>query len=188
MSDVLAPPPPTIAASNHCGECGQHLHPHRWWHERAFVVALTLCAFVTFVPGILLPIMSIEKMGHRSTNSIYLGVKSLLSHKSYVVGSLILLFSVALPLFKMGSLILICTPFFRGAHDRLHRVLGHLGRWGMLDVGLVAIMVAWIKLGDLVTVRQEVGLYLFAASVAFSILAGQCARTHSHSPEPSSPS
>ena len=52
-----------------------------------------------------------------------------------------------------------------------YRLVEFLGRWGMLDVVLIAVLVAAVKLGDLVEVRPGPGLAVFASVVVLSLLA-----------------
>jgi paraquat-inducible protein A len=54
---------------------------------------------------------------------------------------------------------------------RTWRAVELVGRWGMLDVLLAAVLVAILKLGDLVTVEVGPGLFAFTACVGLSLLA-----------------
>lgn len=60
------------------------------------------------------------------------------------------------------------TPALR---RKLHQAVEFLGRWGMLDVMLVAVLVAAVKLGDLMSVSPGAGVFLYAAMVVLSLLA-----------------
>ena len=53
----------------------------------------------------------------------------------------------------------------------IHRVVEQLGRWGMIDILLVAVMVSALKLGDLVQVSPGPAALLFTAMVILSSLA-----------------
>jgi len=53
----------------------------------------------------------------------------------------------------------------------IYRLIDVIGPWAMLDVFLLAILVALVKLGELATVLPGRGLFAFAAMVVLTILA-----------------
>ena len=55
-------------------------------------------AFLLFWPAILLPILEVERLGHRNTSSLLMGTLDLLAHGEWFVGSVVLLFSIVFPL------------------------------------------------------------------------------------------
>ena len=77
---------------------------------------------------------------------------------------------------------MLCSGRFSLRHH--HRALTyHLiewtGRWGMLDVLLVAVLVALVKLGDLMQISAGPGATAFATVVILSLLASACFDPHS---------
>src|SRR6185503_19432694 len=83
--------------------------------------------------------------------------------------------SIVVPLTKLGGLLaLSATPSsWRARHRALTwRLIDAAGRWGMIDVMLVAGVVAAVKLGDLVSVDAGPGIVVYAAMVLLSLLAG----------------
>ena len=56
----------------------------------------------------------------------------------------------------------------------MYHLVELLGRWGMLDVLLVAVMIAYVKLGDLITIQPGPGLQAFIIMVLLSLLASLC--------------
>jgi uncharacterized paraquat-inducible protein A len=164
----------SAALHPYCLRCENSLAPH-WWHNRQAAAALALSALILYVPAILLPLMRLETLGHSTEASIVEGVSSLLAARHYFVGIVVLLFSLVLPPLKLLALLLLSGGWLRGARQaRLHHWVELLGRWGMLDVLVVAILVAFVKLGDLVQIQPGVGLGLFATCVLFSLLSGLC--------------
>ena len=82
--------------------------------------------------------------------------------------------SILFPLFKLAGLLVLSAehlPIGERARNRTWRVLELTGRWGMLDVLLVAALVAAVKLGDLVRIDSGPGLYAFAGTVVLSLIA-----------------
>jgi paraquat-inducible protein A len=162
------------ASHPYCVRCQSSLAPH-WWHNRRAAAALAVSALILYIPAILLPLMRLELFGHSTESSILHGVSSLLAARHYFVGGVVLLFSLVLPPLKLLALLLLSGGWLRGAHQaRLHHWVELVGRWGMLDVLVVAVLVAFVKLGDLVRIQPGVGLGLFLACVLTSLLSSVC--------------
>jgi len=102
--------------------------------------------------------------------SILEGVSELYGDGSYVLASLIFVFSVLFPIVKLSLLVVIWLKSFT---MRRRRVVLHwlaaLGKWSMLDVFLAAVMILVIQARGLVRVQPLLGIYLFAAAILASI-------------------
>ena len=141
--------------------------------------------------------MRLERFGHVSDASIWTGSVGLLSEGELFVGGVVLVCSVLLPLGKLGSLLLITSRGVRGSHAfrvagapsgsahkrartwaRTWRVVELTGRWGMLDVLLISVVVAWIKIGDLVEVTPGPAALAFTACVLLSLVASAAFDPH----------
>jgi len=140
-----------------------------------------LAALVLYPLAILLPVLRIERFGHSRSASIWEGSVGLLQEGELVVGGVVLVCSVILPLAKLGALLALTgTSWLRRHHAaRTYRLVEWTGRWGMLDVLLVAMLVAWIKVGELVRVEAQPAAALFALCVALSLLASAWFDPHS---------
>ncbi len=86
---------------------------------------------------------------------------------------MVLLCSVVVPVMKLAALLMLSTQRGLGERHRAltYRLVEWTGRWGMLDVLLVAVLVAVLKLGDLMTVSVGPGLLAFTACVTLSLAA-----------------
>jgi paraquat-inducible protein A len=127
-----------------------------------------------YIPALWLPLLRIERLGHAHEDSLLSGVTALWGQGYWLIGTVILLFSVVLPPLKLVALWLLCsTPAVSGHRHRamVYHLVEMLGRWGMLDVMLVAILVAFVKLGDLVSIHAGPGLLAFTLLVLLSLLA-----------------
>jgi paraquat-inducible protein A len=132
------------------------------------------------LPAGSLPLIEIEQFGHSSRSSVLQGVTALLSAGQLVVGIIVLLCSVILPLGKLTALLVLSTGALGHRHRALtYRLVDWTGRWGMLDVLLVAILVAVLKLGDLMAVSVGPGLLAFTACVTLSLFAAASFDPHS---------
>ena len=149
--------------------------------------AIATAALVLYPLAVTLPLIGIEKFGHAQESSVLEGVTTLLGQGHLLVGIIVLVCSVVLPLGKLAALVVLCTGRGLGHRHRAltYRLVEWTGRWGMLDVLLVALLVAVLKLGDLVTVSAGPGLLAFTPCVAMSLLAA--ASFDPHSPWESQP-
>ena len=158
-----------------CASCTAPLEdPRRHPPDWTLTFAAALGAAILFPMAITLPIMDLERFGHHTLASIWSGSFGLLARGEWFVGLVVLLCSVVLPALKLVSLLVITG--FGGRLARHHRVrtwrvLEVAGRWGMMDVLLIAVLVAWLKLGDLVRVTPGPGAIAFTACVLASLVA-----------------
>lgn len=135
--------------------------------------AAAMAAFVLFWPAVLCPILRIEKLGHQQESSILSGTIELLSHGNWLVGGVVLLFSIVFPLTKIVLLLELSLLEFlhRRQKARTLRVMEHVGKWSMMDVMLLAFLVMLVKLGNLVQFEFGPAVIAFVACVAMSMLA-----------------
>lgn len=143
--------------------------------------ALALTGLVIYPLAVTVPVMSITHMGQVYSTGVLDGAITLLAEGELLVGLAVLLASVVLPLIKLMLLLVLdlmptrLRPKHRGFAWLLVEVTG---RWGMLDVLLVAVLVAAMKLGDLVAVEAGPGAGLFTALVVISLLAASLFDPH----------
>jgi hypothetical protein len=126
------------------------------------------------VPALTLPFLRIERLGQSHESNLLGGVRALFEDGNWLVAGIVLLFSVVLPAIKLGTILtLSLSPHWLTERRRglAHRAVEHMGRWGMLDVLLVAVMIAFVKLGMLVTFSAGPGLVVFAGFVLLSLMA-----------------
>lgn len=179
---VLAPGVKSAAESAtltaRCGRCGSRLPQVHGAGSRADdvsrrVAAMAIAALVLFPPAVTLPIMRIEELGHSSEASIWSGSLGLLRSGDWFVGGTVFLCSIVFPLLKIGGLLAITIgrrSLQRRARRWSWRIVDLSGRWGMLDVLLVAVVVAWVKVGDLVEITPGPAAFAFTAVVLLSLL------------------
>jgi paraquat-inducible protein A len=142
-------------------------------HHRSRTLALALAAALLYPAAILLPVLTIEQFGQRHSASIWDGACKLLAQGELLVGGAILGFSIVLPALKLAGLVALSMPrFLKHRHQaRTYHLVELTGRFGMLDVLLVALLVAVLKLGDMVTVLPGPGAATFTITVVLSLLA-----------------
>jgi paraquat-inducible protein A len=131
-----------------------------------------LVAAVLLLAGLAAPIITLKKfILVENTFSVLSGVIELLEKGQFFLFLLIAGFSVMLPILKLSVLYLLVSrreAMQPGIRKLLHWM--HLyGKWSMLDVFVVAVLVVAVKLGVLVDVEMRYGLYAFAASVLLTM-------------------
>jgi paraquat-inducible protein A len=144
-------------------------YPKRARHLRILVVI----AYVLLAIGLVAPIITLEKfVVVENTFSVISGIVQLLKEGQWFLFLVITGFSVVLPVLKLNVLYLLLSVRL-ARKQNLHRYLHwmHLyGKWSMLDVFVVAILVVAVKLGAIANVQMRYGLYAFAGSVLITML------------------
>ncbi len=148
--------------------------------SNARTAALAVAAFVMYWPAVLLPILEIERLGHRSASSVLTGTMELFRHGSWFVGCVVLIFSVVFPLTKL--VLLIELSLLRWLHRRhkaaTYRLVEHVGRWSMMDVLLLALLVMLVKMGNVIEFHFGPAVIAFVLCVVLSMSASLCFDPH----------
>ncbi len=159
-----------------CPRCTDVLHrrkPQSLQRTWALLIAAILC----YIPANVLPIMSVTSFGRSQSDTIFSGVSFMLDHGMWPLALVIFIASIFVPLLKLLILIfLLVSVQLRSAwrpreRTRLYRVVETIGRWSMVDVYVVTILVALVRLGNLASVQAELGAIFFCAVVVLTMLA-----------------
>jgi paraquat-inducible protein A len=127
--------------------------------------------------AVLLPFMSVVKLGQAETYSLVGGVVALWRQGEVGLALVIGGFSLVFPLVKNLLLVAATTtivPLAAATRRRLHALTAHTARLSMLDVFVVAILVVVVKLGDAAAVEVRSGTFLFCVAIALSMAASLC--------------
>jgi paraquat-inducible protein A len=133
------------------------------------LLAVTL---IIFVVGLVAPIITMTKfLLIENTFSVLSGALGLLQEQQYFLFIVITGFSIVLPLLKMGVLYkLLSSKQQESVHlDRYLHWMHLFGKWSMLDVFVVAVLVVAAKLGAIASVEMRFGLYAFTAAVVLTM-------------------
>ena len=141
-------------------------------HSVGRTAALATAAFILYWPAILLPILEIERLGRHSQSSLLIGTIKLLQEGSWFVGIIVLLFSIVFPLVKIVLLLeLSMLGILHRKHKALtYRVMEQAGKWSMMDVMLLALLVMLIKLSGVVQFHFGPALIAFVLCVTMSMI------------------
>jgi paraquat-inducible protein A len=156
-----------------CARCGAVLHRHHP-NSRARTGALALAALCLYVPANIYPIMAMEYMGRRTENTVWGGVRALYQDRMWYVAAIIFAASILVPLLKLVGLFFLVSNRGRGWRKTrvwVHKIICEVGPWAMLDVFLLALLVAMVRFGQFATVIPGPGIIAFASVVVLTILA-----------------
>ncbi|HUI05374.1 MAG TPA: paraquat-inducible protein A [Verrucomicrobiae bacterium] len=140
--------------------------------RRFEVPLLILLSFGLLLMGLSRPLMKVEKMVFwKNEYSVLQGVRSLWEQSQYALATILFFFSIVFPVVKLTALALIWyMPLPEQKRQTGLHWLGLLGKWSMLDVFVVAILIVLVKLGPLAKIEPQRGLYWFAAAILTSMI------------------
>ncbi len=163
-------------AAARCPRCRARLH-RRKPDSLARCWALVLTAAILYVPANVYPIMTVISFGAGSPDTILSGVRHLIESGMWPLALLVFFASITVPVLKIvGLVLLLLTTQARSQRHlrdrtRLYRVIESVGRWSMIDIFMLSILVALVRLGALATVVPGVGAISFAAVVVTTMFA-----------------
>jgi paraquat-inducible protein A len=170
---VDALPPGRCAECRRCGATVRE-GPHG---SLRLTAALAIAALILYIPANIYPILSMQFYGAYSESTVWDGVVSLAEHNQWFVAIIVFLASIVIPVLKLaGLLYLVISARFRlgrrlRGRTRIYKFIDVIGPWAMLDVFLLAVLVALVKLGSIATILPGPGLIAFASVVVLTMLA-----------------
>ncbi len=159
-----------------CERCDSPVHV-RYESSIQKTWAYLVTALVLYLPANLLPIMSTTLLGKTSSNTILSGIVVLWEHGSYPIALIIFIASVLVPIAKLLVLSWLCymvqnkSAVLMRERTLLYRITEFIGRWSMIDVFVVAILVSLVHLGNLMTIYPGPAALSFAGMVVATMLA-----------------
>ncbi len=161
-----------------CPRCESRLHARK---PQSFgrSLALVLAAGLLYIPANLLPIMTVDYHGQGVPNTILSGVEELAASGMWPLAILVFFASITVPVLKLLGLGVLLASARRGMtgrlvdRARLYRLIDAIGRWSMIDVFMLSILVGVVQLGLLASVTPGAGAVAFAGVVILTMLASQ---------------
>lgn len=159
-----------------CPRCGARLHARKP-DSVARTWALLIAAYLLYLPANLLPILHTRSPFGSSDDTILSGVAYLWTSGSWPLAAVVFIASVMVPLLKLMALTYLNAsvqlrsrrkPLERA---RLYRLVEFVGRWSMLDVFVVAMLVALVRLDPLALMQAGPAAGYFSAVVVLTMFA-----------------
>lgn len=149
-----------------CPRCGTELDRHPGAQRRR-ILPLAVASLIMFAIANLFPIVEIELRGLHSRTTLMGAVIALTNEGRSLVALLVLATTILFPLLQLLILVWLLVPL---THRRLPRGFSWLVRamqslrpWGMIEVFLLGVLVALVKLSSLATVIPGPALWAFMA-------------------------
>ncbi|MEQ8661479.1 MAG: paraquat-inducible protein A [Gammaproteobacteria bacterium] len=160
----------------YCPVCHARLHV-RARHSLQRTWALLITALICYVPANIYPIMTVTRLGRGQPDTIASGIVHLVHDGQWPIALLVFFASIVVPVAKMGALALLLVSVqgrwrWRVAERaQLFHVVDLIGRWSMIDIFMISILVALVHLGAVANVTPGVGAGFFSAVVITTMLA-----------------
>jgi paraquat-inducible protein A len=140
-------------------------------------VALMLAAVALYVPSHILPVMTVVELGDVTHNTIIGGMVKFWNTGAYPIAVVIFVASVMIPLLKIIALTWLCAAATGkvnpspAALGRIYWFTELMGRWSMVDIFVVGILVSLVQLGNYMTITPGPGALAFAGVVVLTMFA-----------------
>ncbi len=137
---------------------------------------LALTALILFILANVYPFMTFKLQGRVQESYLITGVEELYVQGFLELSVLVLLTSILLPLVKILGTLYILLPLKLNRRPwkapQIFRFIEALGPWVMMEVYLLGVIVAYVKLVDMATIVLGIALYSFAALIVLVAAAG----------------
>ncbi|WP_372876808.1 paraquat-inducible protein A [Pseudomonas sp.] len=159
-----------------CSRCGGVIHARRP-DSLVRTWALLLTAAILYIPANLLPIMTVNSLGRGQSDTIMSGIVELANLGMLPIAAVVFIASILVPIFKMVGISLLLYSVQRhqpmSVRQRIvmYRFIEWIGRWSMLDIFVIAILVAVVRFGSLASIEPGLGAMAFASVVILTMLA-----------------
>jgi paraquat-inducible protein A len=145
----------------------------------ARTTAYLIAAAILYIPANLLPIMHTATLVGGEDDTILSGVLVLLNTGSWPLAALVFFASIMVPTLKLIALAVLVLSIHRRwtsppqGRLRLYRLVEFIGRWSLLDIYVLTLLVALVQLHGLATVEPRPGALAFAAVVVLTLLSAR---------------
>jgi paraquat-inducible protein A len=159
-----------------CLRCGGVLHA-RLPNSVQRTAALLSSAFILYLPANIFPIMIVTKFGVPEHHTIVSGIIALINSGMIPIATLVFIASVLVPLIKMVGLAILLWAVHKRWQRNLrlltliYRIIAFVGRWSMLDIFMISILVSIVSAEALEQVLAGPAATAFAAVVVLTMLA-----------------
>lgn len=167
-----------IEQSHSCPRCQSELHK-RIPNSMQKTFALLLAASILYVPANVLPIMTYTSLGVTESDTIFSGVIELIAADLWWIATIVFIASIVVPITKLVVMYYLLWAVYarhtRGTRHRaaLFRLTELIGRWSMVDVFVVTLLVALVQFGFIYTVEPGGAILAFGTVVVLTMIAAE---------------
>ncbi len=163
----------TTAACPRCNTALNFRKPQSLQRSWAYTIAAT----ALMIPANILPILTVISFGQGDPDTIMSGVVKLWVADLQAIAVIVFIASIAVPVLKLVILVILMLvvqcqlPLSRQQCTILYRFIHFIGRWSMLDLFMISILVTLVHLGNIATVESGPAATAFAAVVVLTLFA-----------------
>jgi paraquat-inducible protein A len=159
-----------------CPRCGSSVHRRkpnsidRTW-------ALLITSALLYIPANVYPVMTFTALGAGEPSTIIGGVKELIAAKMWPLAAIVFVASILVPVLKLICLayllisVRVRSPWRLKDRTLIYRIVEAVGRWSMVDVFVIAVLVALVQLGSVAGITPDLGIIAFASVVVLTMIA-----------------
>lgn len=175
---LCRPKPGGDTRSLSCPRCNATLYPRkpnalrRTW-------ALVIASAILYIPANVLPVTHTTYLGSTQSDTILSGVIYFMTDGSWFIALVIFVASIVVPAMKIVVLsFLLITIRLRSAwrpeeRTRLFRLLTAVGRWSMVDIFVITVTTALLRMGLIASIDAGIGIFFFGAVVVLTMFAAE---------------
>jgi paraquat-inducible protein A len=159
-----------------CPRCGEEIYARKH-NSIQFTWALVMASIIFYIPANLLPMMHVQTFAGTQSDTIISGVLYFLETGSYMIAVVIFVASIIVPITKLVILVYLLisvqrkSKLHRHQRKKLYALTEIIGKWSMVDVYVVGIMIALVHFGGLTTIEAGEGANFFLLVVIITMLA-----------------
>ncbi len=159
-----------------CPRCYAHLHMRKP-HSLPVTAVLLVLAAILYIPANVLPVMYTRTLIDEESDTIMSGVLALFQSGSWPIAVLVFVASIVVPLLKILALAIVLYSAWRPSarhrqqRSELYRLVEFIGRWSMLDIYAISLLVTLVQVQSFATIAVGWGAGAFGAVVVLTIVA-----------------
>jgi len=161
------------ASSPTCEICEMPIHP--WAINDGPVWACLIGTVCLYIPANVLPVMTMSLLGDTHNYTIMGGILYLWDEGDYLPAVIVFLGSIIVPLIKISALFLLLFSYrwnlYQKQQTRLFLIVKSMGRWSMVDIFVLAVLVALGQMGVVATIEPQPGALAFCGVVILTMFA-----------------
>jgi paraquat-inducible protein A len=164
-----------LPACPHCGAAPMPIWKRFRFRHNGPGAVLALLGVVMLSVSLFLPFLSMTKLGETRIFSMLGGILELFERREFLIGAILLIFSIIFPFVKLVGLLVATSSLApmspRGRHF-LHKLAVVTGKYSLLDILVVAIIIVTVKFRNLVEATALPGTTVFCIAILLSMLSG----------------
>ncbi|WP_459826296.1 paraquat-inducible protein A [Desulfomicrobium salsuginis] len=153
--DLLTRPSGAVGTTSLCPRCGAVVHRQKS-NSIDRPLAFALSGLILFAIALTHPFLAMKSGGFVQETTLLTGIFELWKQHLYGLGALVLLTCALIPLAQLTGLLYILVPLRLNAAApgsvAIFRAILHVNSWAMMEVFVIGILVALVKLAKMATI------------------------------------